>query len=61
LLCFITPTRTGRSALRLAVIAHIRHEHTRYDELLMRHGDRTLARAEVRADVDRELSKWEHP
>jgi hypothetical protein len=60
--------RVGRSAaakefdpqaLRLAVIAHIRHEHTRYDELLMRHGDRQLARAEVRDEIDRVLARWE--
>lgn len=60
--------RVGRSAaakefdpqaLRLAVIAHIRHEHTRYDELLMKHGDRQLARAEVRSEIDRMLARWE--
>jgi hypothetical protein len=60
--------RVGRSAaakefdpqaLRLAVIAHIRHEHTRYDELLMKHGDRQLARAEVRGEIDRILATWE--
>ena len=45
--------RVGRTAAamaldprpqRLAVIAHLRHAHTRYDELLMAHGDRHLAR-----------------
>lgn len=60
--------RVGRSAaakefdpaaLRLAVIAHIRHEHTRYDELLMNLGDRQLARAEVRSAIDRVLARWE--
>jgi hypothetical protein len=60
--------RVGRSAaakefdpqaLRLAVIAHIRHEHTRYDELLMIHGDRQLARAEVRGAIERMLARWE--
>jgi hypothetical protein len=30
--------------LWLAVIAHVRHVHTRYDSLLMRLGDRELAR-----------------
>jgi hypothetical protein len=62
--------RVGRSAaakefdpqaLRLAVIAHIRHEHTRYDELLMRHGDRQLARAEVRQKIEAVLGRWESP
>lgn len=61
--------RVGRSAaakefdpqaLRLAVIAHIRHEHTRYDELLMQHGDRQLARAGVRNEIERVLARWEH-
>ncbi|MSU57166.1 MAG: DUF2293 domain-containing protein [Pedosphaera sp.] len=62
--------RVGRSAaakdfdpeaLRLAVIAHVRHEHTRYDELLMQHGDRQQARSEVRSGIDRVLSQWENP
>jgi hypothetical protein len=60
--------RVGRSAaaksldlqmLRLAVIARIRHEHTRYDAMLMQHGDRQLARAEVRPEIDRILQLWE--
>jgi len=59
--------RVGRSAAakqfdstaaRLAVIARIRHMHTRYDEILMRTNDRTNARSEVRNDVDRILEKW---
>lgn len=62
--------RVGRSAgakaldplpLRLAVIASIRHVHTAYDQELMAHGDRTLARAQVAADIDRILSRWETP
>jgi hypothetical protein len=62
--------RVGRTAaakaldpqpLRLAVIAHIRHEHTPYDRLLMRHGDRQLARQEVRPLIDELLRKWETP
>ena len=61
--------RVGRSAaakefdpaaLRLAVMARIRHEHTRYDRLLGETGDRALARAEVRAEIDRILAQWEH-
>jgi len=60
--------RVGRSAaakefapqaLRLAVVAHIRHEHTKYDELLMKHGDRQLARAEVRARIETVVERWE--
>lgn len=60
--------RVGRSAaakefdpqaLRLAVIAHIRHEHTRYDELLMKHGDRAYARELVRDEIEKVLASWE--
>ena len=60
--------RVGRSsaaktldpaALKLAVIAHIRHEHTDYDRLLMLHGDRELARQTVRPEIDRVLQEWE--
>lgn len=60
--------RVGRSAaakefdpqaLRLAAVAHIRHEHTRYDELLMKHGDRQLARAEVRGKIEAVLDRWQ--
>jgi hypothetical protein len=60
--------RVGRSAsakdfepqaLRLAVIAHIRHEHTRYDELLMQYGDRQQAREMVRGDIEKLLARWE--
>ncbi|MEN9404586.1 MAG: hypothetical protein RL091_3289 [Verrucomicrobiota bacterium] len=59
--------RVGRSAaakvldqgaLRLAVIAHIRHEHTAYDELLMREGDRRAARELVWPEIERVLAKW---
>lgn len=60
--------RVGRSAaakdfdpqaLRLAVIAHIRHEHTRYDELLMKHGARDYARELVRGEIEKVLGRWE--
>jgi hypothetical protein len=60
--------RVGRSAaarefdpraLKLAVIAHIRHEHTCYDELLMKHGDRVFAREQVRERIEQVLTKWE--
>jgi len=62
--------RVGRSAaakefdpaaLRLAVVAHIRHEHTRYDALLMRSGDRALARETVRSEIERILQRWQTP
>jgi hypothetical protein len=59
--------RVGRSAagraldaaaVDLAVIAHIRHAHTNYDELLMRGTARLDARALVREQIDRVLAKW---
>jgi hypothetical protein len=60
--------RVGRSAaakefdpqaLRLAVIAHIRHEHTPYDELLMKSGDRQLARSQVHRKIEQVLDRWQ--
>lgn len=60
--------RVGRSAaakelapdaIRLAVIAHIRHVHTEYDRLLGMFGDRQLARHEIRDQVQTVLGKWE--
>lgn len=59
--------RVGRSAIGraldpraidLAVIAHIRHEHTNYDELLMQGAARLDARALVRAKIDQVLANW---
>ena len=46
-------------AVRLAVIAHVRHTHTDYDLLLNRYGDRMLARAEVRSQVDEIVRQWQ--
>jgi len=42
----------------LAVIAHIRHERTDYDELLMRGTERLDARVLVRERIDRVLAEW---
>jgi hypothetical protein len=59
--------RVGRSAagrvldsraVELAVGAHIRHEHTNYDELLMRGTDRSDARGLVREQIDRLVGEW---
>lgn len=59
--------RVGRSAagraldataVDLAVIAHIRHSHTNYDELLMGGTARLDSRALVREKIDRVLEKW---
>ena len=60
--------RVGRSvaakefdpkAIHLAVGAHIRHEHTDYDERLMRLDDRGAARAAVAEKVQSVLKKWQ--
>ncbi|MGA2018234.1 MAG: DUF2293 domain-containing protein [Opitutaceae bacterium] len=62
--------RVGRSAaakeldpraLRLAVVAHIRHEHTKYDTLLMESDDREASRQAVWPETLRVVSKWESP
>lgn len=55
-------TRAGREldpdAVRLAVIAAVRHDDTSYDELLMNGVSRTAARDRVRSDIDRVLTRW---
>ncbi len=59
--------RVGRSAsakklesnaVDLAVIAHIRHCETAYDELLMKGYDRYDARKSVETEIDSVISKW---
>ena len=40
------------------VVFMIRRD-TPYDELLMRHGDRQLARAAVGSEVERLLARWQ--
>ncbi|MCP5007071.1 MAG: DUF2293 domain-containing protein [Planctomycetes bacterium] len=45
-------------AIRLAVIAHIRHTDTRYDELLSQGYDRRKARNQVKEKVHTILSEW---
>ncbi len=49
----------SENAIRLAVIAHIRHAETPYDELLMKGWERFDARAEVEDKVFDVLSKWQ--
>ena len=57
-------TSAGRAldpeAVRLAVIAAVRHEDTRYEELLMRGVPRAEARELVYDDVDQVLRGWLH-
>ncbi len=65
--CLKYSGRVGRSALaksleaqaiRLAVIAHVRHRETNYDELLAQGYERFEARAMVERDIDRVLDRW---
>jgi hypothetical protein len=60
--------RVGRSAaaktfdadnVRMAVIAHVRHGETPYDELLAQGMDRFDARAGVVEQIPAVLSQWE--
>lgn len=62
--------RVGRSAsaknldenaILLAVIAHIRHTETDYDELLSQGYERQLARDEVKGDIEKVLRQWLAP
>ena len=66
--CLKYSGRVGRSAsakaldeeaVRLAVLAHVRHRETPYDALLARGYDRWEARAAVEEAVRRVLQKWE--
>jgi hypothetical protein len=58
-------TEAGRkleeSALTLAVVAAIRHKHTRYDELLAGGTDRVTARERIAAVAEEILAKWRNP
>jgi hypothetical protein len=47
------------AAVRLAVIAHVRHRETKYDDLLAKGHERWEARTAVEEAVDRVLQKWE--
>ena len=65
--CRRSSGRAGRSAgarqleeaaIDLAVRAHVRHAHSRYDELMVGGMDRLDARAKVATDVDGVLRAW---
>lgn len=67
--CLKYSGRVGRSseaknfdekAIRLAVIAHIRHAETQYDQLLSKGYDRWGAREKVKEEVESILTKWEN-
>ncbi len=66
--CLKYSGRVGRSsaakkfdeeAIRLAVIAHIRHTKTKYDELISRGYDRYDARSLVQPEVETIVEQWE--
>jgi hypothetical protein len=68
--CLTCSGRIGRSAwakrldekaVRLAVVAHLRHTETPYDDLLMMGHDRRDAREMVSETIDRVLAQWEAP
>jgi hypothetical protein len=65
--CLKYSGRIGRSgaaksldenAVLLAVIAHIRHRETKYDELLGRGWERSYARSAVDGHINEVLSRW---
>jgi hypothetical protein len=66
--CLKYSGRVGRSAaakgleedaIRLAVIAHVRHAETSYDQLLSDGCERQEARVQVAATIDQVLARWE--
>jgi hypothetical protein len=44
---------------KMAVIAHIRHQHTNYDELLMSGVPREEARMSIHHEVSEILRRWQ--
>ena len=68
--CLMYSGRVGRStaakllderAVSLAVQAHVRHQETSYDRLLVRGVERYEARGMVRDDIDQILNRWRKP
>jgi hypothetical protein len=68
--CLKYSGRIGRSAqakaldeeaVHLAVIAHVRHAETPYDQLLMRGFERHEARAQIEGTVHAVLADWQQP
>lgn len=68
--CLKYSGRVGRSAgakeldekaVHLAVVAHLRHHETNYDELLGSGYPRERARAEVKAKIDAAVRRWQQP
>lgn len=68
--CLKYSGRVGRSAaaksldsnaIRLAVIAHVRHAESDYDQLLADGHERQEARAQVASEIDQVLERWQLP
>jgi hypothetical protein len=66
--CLKRSRRVGRSAaakdldeqaMRLAVIAHVRHRETQYEKLCAQVGDKWIARGMVEEDIRQVLQQWE--
>ena len=53
--------RLDEEAVKLAMIAHIRHTETQYDELLLKGIDRKAARREIADQVGEIFDKWRNP
>jgi hypothetical protein len=51
----------GEDAVRLAVVASVRHQDTDYDQLLMSGVDRYDARHRVQAGIEQVLDSWRAP
>jgi len=48
-----------KEAVCLAVAAHVRHQETNYDELLLTGFERRQAREQVHARVSHVLTEWQ--
>jgi hypothetical protein len=57
--CSAAAKSFDEEAIRLAVVAHVRHRETSYDTLLATGHDRWDARAQVEGSVARVLDQWE--
>ena len=53
-----TAKKLDAEAVRLAVMAHVRHAETNYDQLLSQGYEHWGARAEVESQVARVLARW---
>jgi hypothetical protein len=53
-----TTKKDEDARLDLAVIAHIRHQHTKYDELLFEGYDRESAREMIHDEIDDIVKRW---